>query len=490
MAQRNTSSISTPSSTSPPTHTRSPTLQPPSLQRPALQQPQPTQSFRPLEYWKPPKAVRHIRAKSSRIFSPKKETHSFPNTTTTEIHDPEKQDLEIERREQEAEDFFKSKGMSFATIGEMAGRRKTFAHEQIMYDREDTLSQPWWNVKAWGKKAWMIFGGVVVVVLIIVIAVAVVVSRKSDDTYPEYTTQSYSLSETFSGDSFFSDNFDYFTGYDPTNGHVHYVPAEQAASLNLTYASSSSAVLRVDTSVSNTSVPNASTGRFSVRVTSKKQYGLNSLFIFDVKHSPIGCGTWPALWLTDPSNWPENGEIDVMEAVNVIDTSFNQMTLHTSKGCTMKNVKRKETGKVLASTCANTTNANGGCGVNAGTDTTFGSTFNSNGGGVLALELREAGIRMWQFARNALPSNLWTAPDPNSWGTATADFPNTKCDITSHFKNQSIVANIDLCGDWAGAEKVYGENCPGTCVDYVSNNNTAFTNAYWEFGNFSVFSVS
>lgn len=86
--------------------------------------------------------------------------------------------------------------MSFATIGEMAGRRKTFAHEQIMYDREDTLSQPWWNVKAWGKKAWMIFGGVVVVVLIIVIAVAVVVSRKSDDTYPEYTTQSYSLSET------------------------------------------------------------------------------------------------------------------------------------------------------------------------------------------------------------------------------------------------------------------------------------------------------
>lgn len=66
---------------------------------------------------------------------------------------------------------------------------------------------------------------------------------------------------------------------------------------------------------------------------------------------------------------------------------------------------------------------------------------------------------MWQFARNALPSNLWTAPDPNSWGTATADFPNTKCDITSHFKNQSIVANIDLCGDWAGAEKVYGENC-------------------------------
>jgi len=148
-----------------------------------------------------------------------------------------------------------------------------------------------------------------------------------------------------------------------------------------------------------------------------------------------------------------------MEAVNVVDNSFNQMTLHTSSGCTMKGVKRKETGKVIGSSCVNTTDANAGCGVNAGTDTTFGDTFNSNGGGVLALELRSAGIRMWQFARDVVPSNVWSSPDPNSWGTATADFPNTECNIENHFRNQSIVANIDLCGDWAGAQKVYGENC-------------------------------
>lgn len=462
-----------------PTTNSSSTTSPSRLQIPTPPE-QTAQSFRPLEYWKPPKAVRHIRKASSRVFSPKKDSH------TTDIHDPEKQDLELQEREREAEEFFQSKGMSFATIGEMNARRKTFANEQVMsYDRADT---PWWNVRSWGKKAWAVFTGVVVVILIIVIAVAVVVSR--NNRYPTYSTQNYSLSETFSGESFFSDNFDYFTGYDPTNGHVHYVPAEQASSLNLTYTTATSAILRVDTSVSNTSVPNASTGRFSVRVTSKKQYGLNTLFIFDVKHSPTGCGTWPALWLTDPSNWPENGEIDVMESVNVVDNSFNQMTLHTSKGCTMKGVKRKETGKVLASSCVNTTDANAGCGVNAGTDTTFGDTFNNNGGGVLALELREAGIRMWQFARDVVPSNVWSSPDPNSWGTATADFPNTECNIANHFRNQSIVANIDLCGDWAGAQKVYGENCPGTCVDYVSNNNTAFKNAYWEFGNFSVFSVS
>ncbi|XMA09820.1 hypothetical protein WAI453_002611 [Rhynchosporium graminicola] len=457
--------------------------------------PKPTQSFQPLEYWKPPKPVRHhVRSKSSGIFSTKEEGRLRPpSTTITEIQDPEKHDLDIQRQELEAEEFFESKSkgntdMSFATIGEMAGRRKIFANDQVRgYKHVDSYRQPWWDLKSWGKKAWMILVGSVVVVLIIVIAVAVTVSRYN--RYPNYSTQSYSLSETFAGESFFSQNFDYYTGYDPTNGHVHYVPAEQASSLNLTYASPSSAVLRVDTSVSNTSVPNASTGRFSVRVTSKKQYGLNSLFLFDVKHSPIGCGTWPALWLTDPHNWPENGEIDVMEAVNVVDKSFNQMTLHTSAGCTMKHVKRQQTGKVIANTCVNTTNANGGCGVEAGKDTTFGNTFNSNGGGVLALELREAGIRMWQFTRDKLPAGLWTSPDPNSWGTATADFPNTECNIGNHFRNQSIVANIDLCGDWAGSKKDYGKNCPGTCVDHVSNNNMAFTNAYWEFGNFSVFSV-
>jgi hypothetical protein len=77
--------------------------------------------------------------------------------------------------------------------------------------------------------------------------------------------------------------------------------------MNLTYTTSSTAVLRVDTSETN-----ATTGRKSARVTSKNTYN-NGLFIFDVIHSPYGCGTWSSLWLTDPANWPENGEIDVGE---------------------------------------------------------------------------------------------------------------------------------------------------------------------------------
>lgn len=130
---------------------------------------------------------------------------------------------------------------------------------------------------------------------------------------------------------------------------------------------------------------------------------------------------------------------------------------------------------------------------------------------MMAMELRTAGIRMWQFARSSIPSDVTSgSPDPSTWGEATADFPSTDCDIGSHFRNQSIIANIDLCGSWAGEQSVYSETCKlpfplgskekrtkancgigsGTCQDQVANNATAFTNAYWEFGKFSVYSSS
>jgi hypothetical protein len=268
------------------------------------------------------------------------------------------------------------------------------------------------------------------------------------------------------------------------------VPAETADSTqyNLTTASSTSAILKVDTTVDAETVPNASTGRFSVRISSKKQYS-TGLFVFDILHTPIGCGTWPALWLADESNWPNNGEIDVMEAVNVVSNAENQMTLHTSKGCSM-GVKRKETGKSLTTNCLNSTDDNAGCGVSAGSNT-FGVEYNTAGGGIMAMELRNEGIRMWQFPRASIPSDITSGtPDPSTWTEATADFPNTDCDIGSHFKNQSIIANIDLCGSWAGQAKVFNENCPGLCTDYVANNNTAFVDAYWEFGAFNVYQAS
>jgi hypothetical protein len=278
-----------------------------------------------------------------------------------------------------------------------------------------------------------------------------------------------------------------------------YVDGPGSVALNLTYTSATSAVLRVDLSDTDTT-----TGRKSVRIESKNTYN-NGLFIFDVLHTPYGCSTWPALWLSVQSNWPTNGEIDVIESTNTA-TVGNQMTLHTTEGCSMS-VKRKESGSVLTTNCYNGTDGNAGCGVQ-GQPATFGEAFNNNGGGVYAMELRDAGIRTWFFPRSNIPSDITTStsnstsggsssvggtPDPSTWGEALADFPSTDCDIGSHFRNQSIIVNIDLCGQWAGLEQYYSQQagCPGTCVEYVSQQpGSAYENAYWEFASFRVYQAA
>lgn len=268
--------------------------------------------------------------------------------------------------------------------------------------------------------------------------------------------------------------------------------ADEAASkaLNLTYASADSAILRVDMRDN----VNTSTGRISARVESKNTYN-KGLFVFDIKHAPYGCATWPALWISNRYNWPIDGEIDVMEGVNLNNVG-NQVTLHTTNGCNMGGVKRKQTGNTVNSNCYNGTDDNAGCGV-TGSDSTSGADFNSGGGGIMAVEWRDAGIRAWLFQRHLIPYDLisdnMTNPNPNNWGEAFADFPSTDCDISSHFKNNSIIANIDFCGQLAGLPRLFNtqSNCPGTCVEYVSNQpSSAYEDAYWEFGGFWVFQAS
>lgn len=373
---------------------------------------------------------------------------------------------------------------------------KAAATSVLPYNSEVAASPSRFHPRSWNWKIWTGIAIAAVVVFVAAIVGGVLGARAN--AYPNYSKIDYKLQDTYAADDFFS-KFTYFTGYDPTHGFVHYVDSPTAMAENLTLVSnttsstastslstSGTAILRVDTSDTN-----ATTGRRSVRITSKATYD-TGLFIFDIVHSPYGCATWPALWLTDVSNWPQNGEIDVVEAVNAA-TSGNQVTLHTTKGCQIgKARKRKQTGTALTYDCYNGTDGNVGCGVQGPVDT-FGAAYNALGGGVYALELRSAGIRVWSFARSAIPADIASqAPDPSTWGTALADFPNLECDIGSHFRNQTIVVNIDLCGDWAGQKSIFqqGGACSGTCSEWVASEAESFSEAYWEFGGFWVYGAA
>ncbi|KAL4922922.1 concanavalin A-like lectin/glucanase domain-containing protein [Aspergillus aurantiobrunneus] len=360
---------------------------------------------------------------------------------------------------------------------------------KINGDEPPTFSPPtpdqqapplWYNPRGWSLRTKLISGIACVAVIIGVIVGAVEGSKTM--RYPDYSPLEYSLVDTYSGLDFF-EKFDYFSDDDPTNGFVQYVDKSTAQRLNLTYATETSATLKVDSTTQN-----ATKGRNSVRIESKATYD-SGLFLFDVIHTPHGCATWPALWLSDGYNWPDNGEIDVLETTNNA-TDGNAVTLHTTSGCNM-DVRRKHTGSPTYETCDNSTNGNAGCGVQ-GSPMTYGRELNGMDGGIYALELREAGVRAWFFPRDSIPADIRNAsgsPDPSTWEMALADFPNTDCDIPSHFRNQSIIANIALCGDWAGSSEVYTDQwkCPGNCPEFVARNPRSFTQAYWEFGGFRVY---
>lgn len=155
----------------------------------------------------------------------------------------------------------------------------------------------------------------------------------------------------------------------------------------------------------------------------------------------------------------------------------------------MKDVKRKQTGQVSFKNCDGSVGGNTGCGV-IGAEDTYGDAMNKAGGGVYALELREAGIRAWFFRRDSIPADITASkPDPSTWGTALADFPGTECDIASHFRNQSIIANIDLCGELAAQPQYYDHmyHCPATCTEFVKSSPKSFVDAFWEFKSFKVY---
>lgn len=102
---------------------------------------------------------------------------------------------------------------------------------------------------------------------------------------------------------------------------------QDASSLGLAYTTAEkTTVLRVD----NSNWLDYGVYRNSVRIGSKATFGIGSLVILDAISLPYGPTVWPAFWSLG-DNWPNGGEIDIIEGVN--GQTNNQITLHSAPGC-------------------------------------------------------------------------------------------------------------------------------------------------------------
>lgn len=288
------------------------------------------------------------------------------------------------------------------------------------------------------------------------------------------------------GDTFF-DDWVFFVGADPTHGVVQYLDQPTALSSNLTSINGDGhAIMKVNTTQT------ISGNRPSVRITTNYQF-TGGLLVLDAVHAPTGCATWPAFW-TNGDNWPNNGEIDIMEGVN--DLTVNQASIHTAPGCHISDSEaaNNATGTLVGgSDCASAESNNGGCGQQATSlSNTYGPPFNSNNGGVYAMLWDESGITVHFFQRQQIPDDILSQlPQPQNWGLPFASWPATSCNPFQFFQQHSIIFDITLCGDWAG--NVWGNSGPpgqetscaqrtgfSTCADFVQNVGSAFEDAYWE----------
>ncbi|KAL1748407.1 glycoside hydrolase family 16 protein [Schizophyllum fasciatum] len=305
---------------------------------------------------------------------------------------------------------------------------------------------------------------------------------------------SYSVYKNLSGQAFL-DFFHYEVHPADNQGVANYV---DGPSNGLTYVDGNGKVV-----VAVESTNNVNGLRKAVRMVSNETFNpsQNLVFVFDVQQMPAACGTWPALWFTG-SNWPTDGEIDVIEGVNKYVQ--NLMSVHTGAGCnwpdyTMRGLTDLTANEPQVHSCDARADYQA-CGGTQKSRTSFGEAFNNAGGGVFTLELLQTGITMHFWNRNEVPQDITAGnPTPQNWGERTYWLPQDQCNIGNHFKNQMLVINTNLGGfftegvwgtDYAGGQtqsckKQTGAN---TAKDFVLNNGWAFADAgKWVFNSIKIY---
>ncbi|KAF9003228.1 hypothetical protein BDQ17DRAFT_489203 [Cyathus striatus] len=301
--------------------------------------------------------------------------------------------------------------------------------------------------------------------------------------------QAYDLVTDYSGSTFF-DGWDFYGSWDNlTLGDTWWLNRDDAFKQGLAYFTpGGNPIMKVDNTSNvpfNEKRAAELTHRPQIRITTQASYGVGSLWIADFLHIPYGCSVWPAFW-TKGQTWPDNGEIDILEAINLMQN--NQMALHTLPGCfqptNANDTQRGISGNIDCSTPS-------GCVVAETAPNSFGPGFAAAGGGVYAAQFDVSGIYIWFWSRPNIPPSVTqstssSAIDISDWGLPSASYPAGSCDITQFFGAQQLVIDVTLCGIWAGLPVQYLPECAaqgptGICYnDNVVGSGENYDNAYFE----------
>jgi len=131
--------------------------------------------------------------------------------------------------------------------------------------------------------------------------------------------------------------------------------------------------------------------------------------------------------------------VDILEGAN--QATENRMSLHTGGNCTVTG--SGETGTLVTKNCfayAAGQDANAGCAVLPSSSIpSYGTEFNSQQGGVFAMEWTSIAIKIWFFPRGSIPASIRAGrPHPAAFGTPAANFQ-ARC-IDSYFAPQKLVS--------------------------------------------------
>lgn len=99
-----------------------------------------------------------------------------------------------------------------------------------------------------------------------------------------------------------------------------------------------------------------------------------------------------------------------------------------------------------------------------------------------------SGVYIWFFPRLSIPSDVaGDSPDPDGWGLPVAAYPSSSCDFSTFFTPQTLILEIDICGNFA--LNVFAQTCAtvaSSCLDLVQEASN-YNDAYWEMKYIRVF---